>query len=121
MIRKKKVKRLEKKINCKKQLSIRKDSWLKVVKVPVCNILQAIYYWTRGFKLAYISEFSEISDKIMEKITKYLCLTAAQFKIQHPEIGRIGSLNRDGESIYVLIDETVCGRRKFNRGNWMAK
>ena len=61
-IRKKKVKRLEKKINCKKQLSIRKDSWLKVVKVPLSNILHAIFYWTKGFKLGYIAEFSEISD-----------------------------------------------------------
>ena len=54
----------------------------------------------------------------MEKIIKYLRLTAAKFMIQHPEVARVGGLDRDGKSIYVLINEIECGRRKFNKGKY---
>ena len=36
--------------------------------------------------------------------------------VQHPQANRIGGRNKRGKSIYVQIDKTACGRRKYNKG-----
>ena len=106
----------KKKVRCRKQLSIRNNTWLSQLFAPLPKILQVIYYWSKDLKIGIIAQFSRLSRKQVWAIVRTLRYNVASFMVKHPETTKIGGINSDGESIYVQIDETACGKRKANKG-----
>ena len=101
---------------CKTELSIRSDNWVSQLRSPLVNILQAIFYFTKDLAHIDIAQFSRMSKKTIWKISRTLRHIAAKFITKHPQTTKIGGKNCFGQEMYVAIDETACGKRKFNRG-----
>ena len=101
---------------CKKELNIRSDNWVFQLRYPLVNILQAIFYYTKDLAQKDIAQFSRMSRTIIWKISRTLRHIAAKFITKHPQTTKIGGKNCFGQEMYVAIDETACGKRKFNRG-----
>ena len=67
-------------------------------------------------KIGIIAQFSRLPRRQVWMIVRTLRYNVAGFMVVHPETTKIGGINSAGESIYVQIDETTCGKRKSNKG-----
>ena len=101
---------------CKKELCIRSDNWVSQLRSPLVNILQAIFYYTKDLAQKDIAQFSRMSRPIILRISRTLRHIAAEFIVKHPQTTKIGGKNCFGQEMFVAIDKSACGKRKFHRG-----
>ena len=80
------------------------------------NILQAIFYFTKDLAHIDIAQFSRLNRQTIWKISRTLRHIAAKFITKHPQTTKIGGKNSLDQEMYVAIDVTACGKRKFIRG-----
>ena len=79
------------------------------------NILQTIFYFTKDLAQKDIAQFSRINIVSVWKISRTLRHIAAKFITKHPQTTKIGGKNCFGQEMFIAIDETACGKQKFNK------
>jgi transposase-like protein len=96
--------------NCGGEISIRKNTFFDKHRLPVHKILHIGYLWLKGDCINSIAGATgHTHKKVAEFLGHYRELISDSLNFEDNKIG--------GPGIHVQIDETKCGKRKYNRGH----
>ena len=107
---------------CQGRKSIRSGTWLDSFGSNLGRMLLCIYYWFNGTaNITIVSKYTGLGYKTVQRLIKCCCLIAANFMVQNQELTKLGGIGKDGRPIKIQIDETFCGKRKYNKGKYNPK
>lgn len=97
---------------CRKEVSIRKDSFFADHNLKFSEIMMMGYYWLVGNPVIAVQKMTGHSTKTVTAFFKYFCQLVSEVVEEEDTI-------IDGSGIVVEIDESKLGKRKYNRGHWV--
>jgi ISXO2-like transposase domain len=96
--------------NCRKRVSVFRNSFFAQSKIPCNLIMQIGYFWLGGSGHGEIMRYTGASDKSITAYLKYYRqLVASSIDSDNTIIG--------GEGVTIEVDESKFGKRKNHRGH----
>eukprot|EP01035_Chromulina_nebulosa_P026941 gene26941-35343_t len=98
--------------NCRKRCSMFKKTIFKGSNLPLNNILKMGYYWLQDVPNSFLITTLGYSSATVSQWSKYFRQAIGDDVVRHQEENLVG-----GEGIFVEIDESKFGKRKYNKGH----
>jgi ISXO2-like transposase domain len=96
--------------SCRKRVSVFRNSFFALSKLPLTKVMQIGYYWLGGSGRDEIMRFTGISNKTSTSYIKYFRqLVSSSIETDDTMIG--------GDGVVVEVDESKFGKRKYHRGH----
>ena len=98
------------KSHCRKEISLRKNSFFDELRLPMSHIMLLGYLWLNKSAIAATQSISGKSNNTIRNMNDYFRqAVASTLEEMDTTIGGIG--------VIVELDETKLGKRKYNRGH----